>query len=1078
MIDKLERCPEAGTLVDFLLGKLSSNELESCQEHIADCAPCVETIRGLKIDGDTLSDLTREAWEAAQAEENTATQEAGIVEGLIARMQRLSDDNRSTFAPDAASGNRAAEVQTLLSAPEHEGDIGHLSNYRITALLGAGSTGVVYHAIDERLGRPVALKILRPSLGEAARERFTAEARATAAINHPNVVTIYEVGEDGPLAFIAMQWLPGRTLDELLELEESLTAEQVQQLGIQLAKGLGAAHGCGLIHRDIKPANIWMPENEHPRILDFGLVRITDENPQLTCTGMIAGTPCYMSPEQSRGQSLDGRSDLFSLGCVLYQSLTGRLPFHCDNALSTLQSIQRDQPTPPNELDPAIPGDVSDLVMCLLEKSPGRRPPDATAVANALQSDRVDWPFEVPSPVAPKKPQAVRQTSSGWWKAAAALMVGLMLGAMGIMYGPQITRIVTNQGEIVIDSKVDDVQIEVLEGGDVVRVIDLQTEQSLDIRAGQYEFRPVGDENAITISPSNLTMTRGGQEIVTVKFESANNQLNSESAIEAEDLSGRNDLSGANGFEAANNNSSPAEPYRLGAGDVLGVFVEGVLGSYDESPPAHFPDPASGLPPSLGYPVIVDSKGFISLPLLPEILVSGMTVSELRQLVDSRYKEGDEALLIDHARILISLMRPRNYRPPSQYGLNAAQINNAMGITIPPTEIELSPPPANLNSANLNSGGSIDQDYELFEPVYDGRTYDQWMLIARSEYDWTKLLAAAVGIHSLSNEDNQLEVAEALIAMSRRPSPRQNINMYDYQSVLNLCFRSLPVSEQIELIVHELKEGNEKSRNEVADLARRYSLEELNSTGINAQTLAAELCRFARDGDESDKAYSERFLRDMLGKQIDLSRMPVVVNYFQERFAEYKEEPGFGWMDEMMLAIAPETDGFLERVETYMVDYEPSQSSSVSGGGRSGMGAGLGGGSIAAGGGAGGGMLGDAGGGRVRGAAFPLDAVGAIQMLDDEKLAAMLPTLLDIWVPGDDYSIEGLRVVEPESAVMDYEMVGILERVGPLARPTLARLERILRIYPKILERRVGDEEASEELLDRLRAVVNALENE
>jgi len=271
---------------------------------------------------------------------------------------------------DVAS-NKAAEVQRLLGDPLEIGDLGAVAHFRILELIGAGSTGIVYRALDTKLDRDVVLKILRPSLGDAAKKRFVAEAKATAAINHPNVVTIYEVGSDGPLSYISMPWIPGKTLEQWLVEEESLSVEQVRKLVEEVALGLADAHAKGLIHRDIKPANVWIcADDQSVKILDFGLVRVNDEDPQLTCTGMIAGTPCFMSPEQSRGDKLDVRSDLFSLGCLMYQALTGQLPFRSDNALATLRSIQKEQPASPAELDPTIDDDTSDLVMCLLEKSP------------------------------------------------------------------------------------------------------------------------------------------------------------------------------------------------------------------------------------------------------------------------------------------------------------------------------------------------------------------------------------------------------------------------------------------------------------------------------------------------------------------------------------------------------------------------------------------------------------------------------------------------------------------------------------------------------------------------------------
>ena len=363
-------CPEPKYLEKFVLGQLSISEIEDCQQHLSKCNPCVETVQSLKID-DTFTGIARQAWQSDLIE---SADDQQAVDEMI---QRASQWERQDSTSDDHSNqdlvaNRSAEVDRLLREPLQSGDLGAVGHYRVLELIGTGSTGVVYLALDTKLDRQVVLKILRPSLGEAARKRFVAEGRATAKLDHPNIVTIYEVGNDGPLSYLAMQWLAGQTLEQKLKQEESLPVEETRILAAQIAAGLDAAHSYELIHRDIKPANIWIPDEVGTaKILDFGLVRIADEDPQLTCTGMIAGTPCFMSPEQSRGDIMDHRSDLFSLGCVLYQCLTGRLPFCSDNALATLRSIQHDQPIAPQELDPAIDSATSDLVMCLLEKSPG-----------------------------------------------------------------------------------------------------------------------------------------------------------------------------------------------------------------------------------------------------------------------------------------------------------------------------------------------------------------------------------------------------------------------------------------------------------------------------------------------------------------------------------------------------------------------------------------------------------------------------------------------------------------------------------------------------------------------------------
>ena len=468
MTVSMNECPEPRQLKKFILGQLSLQEIEDCQQHLSNCDPCVETIESLKVD-DTFTGIARQAFENELIESDD---EQSVVNAMIHQASGWTRETADTDFPTTTPNqmDRSAEVHRLLREPIETDDIGAIAHYRIQHLLGTGSTGVVYLALDTKLDRQVVIKILRPSLGDAARKRFVAEGRATAKLDHQNVVTIYEVGSDGPLSYLAMQWLPGQTLDEKLKQEESLSVAQTKELTQQIASGLAAAHSGDLIHRDIKPANIWIPDGDGPaKILDFGLVRIADEDPQLTCTGMIAGTPCFMSPEQSRGDSIDHRSDLFSLGCVMYQCLTGRLPFCSDNALATLRSIQRDQPTQPDELNPMIDSATSDLAMCLLEKSPSRRPPNAKAVISALDSDPQQWSFEYEP--APQTQTKKRRSGFGFWKAIAALLFGVAVGAFALAYGQQIIRIATDQGVIEIDSKVDDVKIEIVGDGDV-RVVD------------------------------------------------------------------------------------------------------------------------------------------------------------------------------------------------------------------------------------------------------------------------------------------------------------------------------------------------------------------------------------------------------------------------------------------------------------------------------------------------------------------------------------------------------------------------------------------------------------------------------
>jgi serine/threonine protein kinase len=206
-----------------------------------------------------------------------------------------------------------------------------------------------------------------------------------AAIKSDYVVTVYEVGVANDIPFLAMELLEGEALDALQENVGLLPLDQVVQIGMEVAQGLAAAHSCGLVHRDIKPSNLWL---EAPtgriKILDFGLASQNSDTRTVSHVGLIVGTPGFMSPEQARGDAVDSRADLFSLGCVLYWLCTGQLPFKGTDVLSSLMALANDQPEPPGEVISDVPRALSELIMELLQKEPGRRPASSQIVIDRL----------------------------------------------------------------------------------------------------------------------------------------------------------------------------------------------------------------------------------------------------------------------------------------------------------------------------------------------------------------------------------------------------------------------------------------------------------------------------------------------------------------------------------------------------------------------------------------------------------------------------------------------------------------------------------------------------------------------
>ncbi|MEJ7605795.1 MAG: serine/threonine-protein kinase [Bryobacteraceae bacterium] len=243
--------------------------------------------------------------------------------------------------------------------------------YHLLEKLGSGGMGEVYQARDAKLNRMVAVKVLKPDPGgdPGRRRRFLQEAQAASSLNHPNIVTIYDVVSEGDLEVIIMEYVGGKTLTDVIP-RGGLRVPQVINYGLQVADGLAAAHAAGIIHRDLKPGNIMITERERVKILDFGLAKLefrpdsgdpdaTTDSP-LTVQGSIVGTLCYMSPEQAQGLTVDARSDMFSFGAVLYEAATGKRAFTGDNGISMLSSVLRDEPGRIFELTPDVPAELED----------------------------------------------------------------------------------------------------------------------------------------------------------------------------------------------------------------------------------------------------------------------------------------------------------------------------------------------------------------------------------------------------------------------------------------------------------------------------------------------------------------------------------------------------------------------------------------------------------------------------------------------------------------------------------------------------------------------------------------------
>ncbi len=273
-----------------------------------------------------------------------------------------------------------------LDPPQKPGSLGRLAHYEVLEVLERGSFRTVVKAFDEKLRRLVAIKVMSPRLAETSdhRKRFVREARSAAAVRHENVIAIYAV-EENPVPYLVMEFIAGQTLRQKLEASGPLAVAEVLRIGLQITRGLAAAHAMGLIHRDIKPSNILLENGvERVKLADFGLARATDDG-SISPEGIVAGTPMYMAPEQATGEPIDQRADLFSLGSVLYVMCTGQPPFQAQNAVAVLESVVQDTPTPIAKLAPEVPKWLCDLIARLHAKNPADRPASVQDVAAVLE---------------------------------------------------------------------------------------------------------------------------------------------------------------------------------------------------------------------------------------------------------------------------------------------------------------------------------------------------------------------------------------------------------------------------------------------------------------------------------------------------------------------------------------------------------------------------------------------------------------------------------------------------------------------------------------------------------------------
>jgi serine/threonine protein kinase/Leucine-rich repeat (LRR) protein len=518
-------------LKSLLLGQLSSTEVDRLEAAYSSDDRLAALAEGLSQSDELLRNLR-----AARPTQLDPESER-LIDHLIRRLQIVLPNLLHQETADLRTiDSKSPTVAAAAAAPLPE----RFEYYRPIRVLGEGGMGTVYLAEDTRLGRQVALKTMKAALAAnpLAHQRFLREARTAARLGHDHIVPIYYVGEADGTPFLAMPLLKGESLDTLLRRTAGpLPVPLAVRIARETLSALQAAHEAGLIHRDIKPPNIWLEApSGRVKVLDFGLAKSaetvleSEAESQLTAQGAIVGTPAYMAPEQARGQTVDARADLFSLGCVLYEMLTGSRPFTGKDTLAILMSLASYTPPAPHTIRSDCPAAVSAIVMRLLEKDPAARPPSAQAVIDSL-AELDGSPGDVlsakPTDVQPDLHElaansqfsavlppktASRRRRTQILVATAFGMLG-MLALVALMFGGQMYRIITNQGELVVSVADPGVEVKIVQDGVIVQ--DKTTNRAFTLTAGKGEIE-VFEKDGVKLATQRFELTRGGKTTVKV----------------------------------------------------------------------------------------------------------------------------------------------------------------------------------------------------------------------------------------------------------------------------------------------------------------------------------------------------------------------------------------------------------------------------------------------------------------------------------------------------------------------------------------------------------------------------------
>ncbi len=466
------------------------------------------------------------------------------------------------------------ELVRLLDPPLQPDELGRIGKYRIIEFMAAGGMGLVFKAEDTELNRLVCLKLLHPALAmkQDAKLRFERESRAAAQLRSERIVTLLDVGFQKDLPYLVMQLLDGESLRTRLARDGKLSPELACRYLTQIAEGLRHAHASGIVHRDIKPDNIWITTENDIKLLDFGLARPLDEVGNLTTSGGLIGTPQYMSPEQVRGQALDGRSDLFSVGAVLFEMLTGSPPFQRNNLFSTMVAITNDSiQMPPTQLPSELSVHLEAILHDLLKKDAKDRIPTAQALLERLNNSSNFT--TVSSPIASCSPdQSATRVRQNRAPGMRYLLAGCAIGLCSMLLGILIVQ-TTDKGTLIVRTK--DAKVRVLVEQEKVTIRDLMSGKRFDVQIGKtslpsgvYQLDVSDKQSGLTFSSSTVAIRRGESVIVEVEFKSTPDFAGDLSA-KSDELKSTIDMTEPNVDQEKNADASYDSNARTSFADVL-----------------------------------------------------------------------------------------------------------------------------------------------------------------------------------------------------------------------------------------------------------------------------------------------------------------------------------------------------------------------------------------------------------------------------------------------------------------------------------------------------------------------------